>query len=167
MQKYNHTLQNRAHQNFFFSDTISFWIIHSLRGIHLIISGKVLEHESKAGLFPGSVLLELSGSRSVILQMDVRRWKTMSTEWSGLYSLWDSLKHLPVSNLSGLLQRRYENWESGSSLVEPGDPASFLGLDLWPSALCKSSLVKRNLLQDLLLPPLLQAPIGQCVLLRK
>lgn len=118
MQKYNHILQNRAHQNFFFSDTVSFWTINSLRWIHLIINGKVLEHESKAGLFPGSVSLELNSSMSGILQMDVRRrsWKTMNSGWSGLYCFWDSLKHSAVSNPSGLLQMRSENWESGSTL---------------------------------------------------
>lgn len=57
MQKYNHILQNRAHQNFFFSDTVSFWTVNSLRWIPLISNGKLLEHESKAGLFPGSVFL--------------------------------------------------------------------------------------------------------------
>lgn len=126
MQKYNHILQSRAHQNFFFSDTVSFWTINSRRRIHVIINGKVLEHESKAGLFPGSVSLKLNSSMSSILQMDVRRsWKTTNTEWSGLYCFWESVKHLAVSNPSGLLQTRSENWESGSTLVEPGHPARF------------------------------------------
>lgn len=118
--------RNRAHQNFFFSDTISFWTINSRRRIHVIINGKVLEHESKAGLFPGSVSLKLNSSMSGILQMDFRRsWKTTNTEWSGLYCFWESVKHLAVSNPSGLLQTRSENWESGSTLVEPGHPARF------------------------------------------
>ena len=36
-------------------------------------------------------------------------------------------KQLAMSNLSGCLQRRSENWESESALVEPGYPAGFLG----------------------------------------
>jgi len=73
-------------------------------------------------------------------------------------------KQLAMSNLSGCQQRRSENGESESGLVEPGHLAGFLssqvggGSAAISTAVWQTSLVKEDHLLDLLLPLLWQAP---------